>query len=88
MRIFSKFSLFAGLCLVGGVANATCDSTLSFYQTAVSSNNFVLAGQLISETPECFGGSQVAAQVQINGTSFQQAAEHHVALAVDGEALI
>ena len=67
-----KIGLFAGLAVANGVAFATCDSTLISYQSAVSTNNFVFAGQLISETPECFGGSPTVAQVQINGTSFQQ----------------
>lgn len=69
----ARAGLLAGLCLASGVAFATCDSTLSSYQSAVSTNNALLAAQLVSETPECFGGSPVAAQVQINGTSFQQA---------------
>jgi len=69
-----KYSgLLAGLGLASGAAYATCDSTLSSYQSAVSTNNAVLAGQLVSETPECFGGGPTTAQVQINGTSFQQA---------------
>jgi Autotransporter beta-domain len=77
MTILKRAGLLAGFCLAGGVtgvAHATCDSTLASYQSAVSTNNFVLAEQLISETPACFGGGHVTAQVQINGTSFQQAA--------------
>ncbi len=71
---FKKIGLFVGLAAVSGAAFATCDSTLSSYQSAVASNNLALARQEISETPECFGGSPASAQVQINGTSFQQAA--------------
>jgi len=36
------------------------------------SNATQFAGFLVSTHPECFGGSSATAQVQINGTSFQQ----------------
>lgn len=72
MRLI-RSKLLLALAFASGAAHATCDSTLAAYAAAVGANDALVAGQLVSETPECFGASPQGAQVQINGTSFQQA---------------
>ena len=72
MKKLIRLELLFGMALAGSIAHANCDTDLVAYSAAVSANNAVVAGQFISETPECFGASPQAAQVQINGTSFQQ----------------
>ena len=76
---FKQLFLFVGLGLTSGIAAAApCDLVLSSYQTsyplAVSGNLLAIANlqDSVSRSPECFGGSPATAQVQINGTSFQQ----------------
>lgn len=59
--------------IAGGVS-ANCDSIISSdYASALSASDAVLAGQIISSSPECFGGGATTALVQMNGTMFQQA---------------
>lgn len=72
MRLI-RSNLLLAVALSGGSAFANCDATLIAYSAAVGANNALLAGEYLSETPECFGATAQAAQVQINGTSFQQA---------------
>jgi len=70
---FSRAALLVGMGLASGVASATpCSSAISSYESAVSSNAYSSAAQILSNHPECFGGSATTSQVQINGTSFQQ----------------
>lgn len=45
---------------------------LSSYQFYVNENNTAGANHVLSNHPECFGGSSTTSQVQINSTSFQQ----------------
>lgn len=70
---FRRLGLLVGLGLASGVASATpCSSAVSSYESAVSSNSFSSASQILSNHPECFGASATTSQVQITGTSFQQ----------------
>lgn len=61
----------AGAC---STASANCDSIINAdYASALSASDPVLAAQIISSSPECFGGGPTTALVQMNGTMFQQA---------------
>jgi hypothetical protein len=65
----------AGLSVFGGAALANCDSIVSVdYALAISTNNAALAAEILSSSPECFGGGSTTSRVQISGTMFQQAA--------------
>lgn len=60
-----------GFC---STASANCDSIINVdYASALSTSNATLAAQIISSSPECFGGGPTTALVQMNGTMFQQA---------------
>lgn len=64
----------AGLSVFGGAALANCDSIVSVdYALALSTNNAALAAEILSSSPECFGGGSTTSRVQISGTMFQQA---------------
>lgn len=72
------------LCLAGfgSAASANCDSIVSVdYASALSTSNAAQAAQIISSSPECFGGGPTTALVQMNGTMFQQALAISSALA-------
>lgn len=63
--------VLTGFC---STASANCDSIINVdYASALSTSNAALAAQIISSSPECFGGGPTTAVVQMNGTMFQQA---------------
>lgn len=65
--------LATGLAAIsGGVLATPCDSALSNYESAVSSNNASTARDILGSHPECFGGSTTTSRTQISGTSFEQ----------------
>lgn len=62
-----------GLAGAWTVASANCDSIINVdYASALATSNAALAAQIISSSPECFGGGQPTALVQMNGTMVQQ----------------
>lgn len=70
---FNRYLAGVALVAVSGVASATpCDQALSFYESYVLANQPALAADVLSQHPECFGGSSTTSQVQINNTTFQQ----------------
>lgn len=72
LRFVLSASFFVALLGGSGVANATtCDSALSFFQSC--SGNASCESQIVSQHPECFGGSSTTSTTQINATTFAQA---------------
>lgn len=71
MKYLHRAGLAAGLAMTFGSAWALpCDSALLFYQSYISANNAAGAADLISDHPECFGGGQLAAHLNILNSSF------------------
>lgn len=69
-----RFFCAAGLAAFGSSVLANCDSIINTdYALALSTANEAFAGEIISSSPECFGGGPTTARVQISGTVFQQA---------------
>ena len=83
MKSICRVGVAAGLAAACGVASATpCDSALSNYEDAVL--GFAPASQattLLSAHPECFPAGPLTSRIQINSTSFVQAAAISTALA-------
>ena len=68
-----RAGLIAGLGAVSASAWATpCDSALSSYEFYVSIGDSSNAAYVVSNHPECFGGSGGTSQAQINATAFTQ----------------
>lgn len=77
----------AVLAAFGSAALANCDSIVqSDYASAVSTGNAVYAAEILTSSPECFGGGATTARVQISGTMFQQASA--ISSAIAGRQLI
>lgn len=73
MKFLHRAGLAAGLAASFGSAWATpCDSALSSYEFYVSTNDLVNARNVVTNHPECFGGSGGTSQAQINATAFTQ----------------
>lgn len=69
-----RAGLAAGLTAAAGGAWATpCDSVLSSYEFYVSTGDSSNAAWVVSNHPECFGGSSATSGASINSTSFAQA---------------
>jgi hypothetical protein len=72
-NLILRAGIVAGLGMASAGAWATeCDSALSNYQSYVSTNDLSGAGYIVSNHPECFGGSGATSQAQINATAFTQ----------------
>lgn len=72
----------AGLALAAPVVFANCDSIINTdYALALATANKAFASEIISSSPECFGGGSTTSRVQISGTMFQQASAISSALA-------
>lgn len=79
---FRRYLTSVALLAASGAASATpCNSALNSYASYVSANDTINANWVLSNHPECFGGSSTTSQVQINSTSFQQATAISGALA-------
>lgn len=77
----------AGLALAAQAAQANCDSIIATdYALALATANKAYASEIITSSPECFGGGPTTARVQISGTLFQQAAA--IGSAIAGRQLI
>ncbi len=71
MKFLHRAGLAAGLTMTFGSAWATpCDSALSSYAFYVSSGMSSNAAAIVSNHPECFGGSPGSSVMSINSTSF------------------
>lgn len=71
MKFLHRAGLAAGLAMTVGSAWATpCDSALSNYAFYVSSSMPSNAAAIVSNHPECFGGSPGSSVMNINATSF------------------
>lgn len=72
-NLIVRAGLVAGLGLVSSGAWATpCESALSSYEYEVQNGNQSNAAYIVSNHPECFGGSGATSQAQINATAFTQ----------------
>lgn len=72
--ILKRLSCAATLASCGTVALANCDSIVNVdYASAIAANNAAYAAEILSSSPECFGGGTTTARVQISGTMFNQA---------------
>lgn len=57
-----------------GTVAANCDDVIDIdYASALGASNAAYAQQIVSSSPECFGGGPTTSLVQMNGTMFQQA---------------
>lgn len=75
-----RFVVAAGVLVASGAASATsCDSALSIFQSCSGSAS--CESQVVSQHPECFGGSTTTSTTQINATAFAQAGAISQALA-------
>ena len=81
--IIRRAGLAAGLSVAAAAAWATpCDTVLSSYAVYVSLGDSSFASDIVSNHPECFGGSQATSRTQINATSFVQSGAISNALAM------
>ncbi|MBZ0126717.1 MAG: autotransporter outer membrane beta-barrel domain-containing protein [Rhodocyclaceae bacterium] len=72
-RFVRRAGLAAALSVGAATVSATpCDSVLSSYEWYVSYGYTSNAEEIVSNHPECFGGSQASSRTQINATSFVQ----------------
>ena len=72
---FKRALCAAGSTFAAAAAFANCDDIVRLdYAPAVSANNLAGAREILSSSPECFGGGSTPSRVQITGTMFQQAA--------------
>jgi len=71
MKNIYRAGLVAGLVSASGYAWATpCEYALSSYASYVSSGYSESAAEIVSNHPECFGGSPGSSLMSINSTSF------------------
>lgn len=60
-------------CFASGAAFANCGDIVQFDYAPVVGSSPAFAAEILSSSPECFGGGATTSLVQMNGTMFQQA---------------